>query len=509
MKNSPTSLKIKAVKELACRELERRNKDKQESLVAFMKYFFEREKQQVFQHNWHHDLISGKLDKVLKGEITRLMINIPPGHMKTELVTKCFPVHSMGNDPTIEIIATGYSTNLTQTYSGQARDYYRSSTFSEVFPRAPKIRDDQDTKEWWVNNQGGSYYATGTGGSITGRRCNIFIIDDPLKPDEGDSVVKRESVNKWYENTVLSRLYNPIKDAVIIIMQRVHDGDLCGYLQSKMQNDTGESWDIVSLPAIALKDDDYRKKGEALHVDRYPVEALHRLKKSAGSSNFSCQYQQDPVSDEIREFKLSWIKKYDDLPKRLKIRIIVDLASSEDKRSDENSILVIGKSLDERDYVIESWGDWETEGRRFNPEEVINKIYSLADDYSSIDPTLSINVETVSYQQTMRYWLKNYSLKRRQSGLNVYRIDEIKTPTNRSKDDKIRALIPYISNGLIVFPHFGTDILEDQMIRFPKGQRVDRLDTLAMALDIQRKPKAHHMSNIPKPRYENGRIIKF
>ena len=105
------------------------------------------------------------------------------------------------------------------------------------------------------NEKGGQYLATGVGGSITGHRANIFIIDDPIKPDEADSSeTMRVSVNRWYDNTVLSRLFNPNKDAVVIIMQRTHDDDLCGYLESKEVMGSGEKWEKIIIPALSFED---------------------------------------------------------------------------------------------------------------------------------------------------------------------------------------------------------------------------------------------------------------
>ena len=229
----------KAIREeLIKRELEQRHKDEQEDLVEFIKYFFKEEKGVEFDDNWHYQRIAKKLNEVLEGKCTRLIINIPPGSGKTELVTKCFPVWAMGKNPRLDICATGYSTQLTQTYSSEARDYYISDTFKAVFPRRPLLRGDQNTKEWWANEDGGSYFATGTGGSITGRRFNIIIIDDPIKPDEADSDVKRVGINNWFQNTIISRLYNPLKDAVILVMQRTHEDDLCGNQLARMEEGT-------------------------------------------------------------------------------------------------------------------------------------------------------------------------------------------------------------------------------------------------------------------------------
>jgi len=90
---------------------------------------------------------------------------------------------------------------------------------------------------------------------LTGRGFNCFIIDDPLKPDEAESDIIRTGINNWFENTVPSRLNNPLKGCIIIIMQRTHEDDLCGHLIEKMKNKTGDDWTVLSLPAIAENDE--------------------------------------------------------------------------------------------------------------------------------------------------------------------------------------------------------------------------------------------------------------
>jgi len=152
---SEKSYKDLARRELAIRTLEKRYASERGDLVKFMQFYFKNEKKQEFGSNWHYDLIAEKLYKVISGEITRLIINIPPRHGKTELITKCFPVWLLGNHPEKEIIATGYSTTLTQEFSSQARDYYNSQTFNKVFPRLSPIRQDQNTKEHWRLDAGG------------------------------------------------------------------------------------------------------------------------------------------------------------------------------------------------------------------------------------------------------------------------------------------------------------------------------------------------------------------
>ena len=96
-----------------------------------------------------------------------------------------------------------------------------------MFPRRPELKDDQNTKQHWENEAGGHYYATGSGGTITGIGADVILIDDPIKPDEADSQVVRQGVNNNYHDTIRSRLNNPAEGAIVIIMQRLHDDDLC------------------------------------------------------------------------------------------------------------------------------------------------------------------------------------------------------------------------------------------------------------------------------------------
>ena len=244
---------------------------------------------------------------------------------------------------------------------------------------------------------------------------------------------------------------------------------------------------MIKFPAIAIEDEKYRKQGEALWPSMYDLESLMETKKVI-QDDWSSLYQQDPIEQGESEFKKEWFKRWDTLPE-LKIQLIVDLASSSDKRSDENAICVVGWDKNEKMYVLDSWGDWGDEGKRCNPEQMIEKILIYADKWCKTDPHLQIHVETVSYQLTLMHWLKSKMQERARYRQKVYHIEEIKTPNTKSKDDKIRGLIPFFSIGNVFLPRNGTQTLEEQMLRFPKASKVDRLDTLSMALEIKRKPQ--------------------
>ena len=449
------------LKEKATREFERRYQEQRESLVSFIEFFFAEELNKPFQVNWHHNLIEEKLQAVLKGEVTRLIINIPPGSGKTELITKCFPVWALGNKPETQIIATGYSAQLTQRYGSEARDYYMSSSYKRVFPRRPDLREDQNTKGLWRNDKGGQYIATGTAGSITGNRANIFIIDDPIKPDDAMSDVKRTAVNNWYDNTVLSRLFNPNKDAVIIVMQRTHEDDLCGYLVDKMNESTGEDWDQIIVKAIAEEPSEYREYGESYHEERFPTSALRKIEAN-DAVVFSTQYQQEPVNKESQEFHEEFFKYYDDVPNGLRKFTVVDPAFKQKEHNDETAIITGGFKDDEL-YILEI-----THGR-YDASQLIQKVIFHAKKWRPE----KVGVEGYAAQTVMGQWLKK-TLKEEKVYIPV---DEI--IQKGSKEEKIRGLQGPIRHGKVFWRKEHTP-LELQLRKFPRGKHDDIIDAMQM-----------------------------
>lgn len=485
------SLKEEALKELAKRELEKRHEKERSSLTAFISYYFNKESNKEFQLNWHHKVIAEALERVLRGETNRLMINMPPGAGKTELITKCFPVWALGVKPETQVIATGYSASLTQSYGNEARDYYKSNTFLSVFPRRPEIRQDQDTKGLWrLEKTGGQYLAAGTGGAITGNRANIFIIDDPIKPDEADrSDIKRHAVNTWYDNTVLSRLFNPLKDAVIIVMQRTHEDDLCGYLLEKEAEGRGEKWEHIEIKAIAEQDEEYRKIGESYHEERMPLKALETMRQN-NSVVFSTQFQQMPTNKDSQEFHEEFFKYHEgsDLPKGMRVFTAVDPAFKKNQHNDETAIIT-GGFKDDKLYILEiSHG-------RMDATSVINKIIYHSKKWNPI----KIGIEGFQAQTVMAQWLKKRLLE---EGVNIL-VDEIMQ--RGDKESKIRALQAPIRQGKIYWTK-DQMALEAQLKKFPRGKHDDIIDALQMLYQVygQIRPEnnvGYDMVNIQYDKY--------
>lgn len=493
------------IRELATRNLEKRHKQESDNYIDFVKYWFKEGKKFDFEADEFHYLIAKYLEKCYRGEITRLIINIPPRHWKTEMITKCFPAWVLGKAPDTKIIVTGYSSTLTQQFSLEAKDIVTSSVYKNVFPRHGWIREEQNTKEYWVLNGWGSYYATGTGGSITGKGAWIFLIDDPIKPDEAESDIIRTGINNWFENTVPSRLDNPNKGCIIIIMQRTHEDDLCGHLIERMKNKTWDDWTVLSMPAIAENDefiqvDDYvykRLKWEVLHPKRFNPDGIEKIRKNMNNSTFECQYQQNPISKESQEFHTEWFKYIDrdQVPTGGRTFTTVDPAWTKQSYSDYTSILT-GKFIDDKLYIL-----WYT-AWKFDPAEAIDEIVKHIKLYNPE----KIGVEAIQAKGVLSVPLRNTC-----QTMGIYaNIEEI--AQKGDKESRIRKLIPLFRDWLIYFVRWIEDgqpvSMEKQLLTFPRWKHDDVIDSLQMVYDLYTlQPNTHTRHRWIKVTYHNWRPV--
>ena len=489
-------IKQQVFQEKVKRELERRHKDKTDSLITFIESFFEVELNREFTSNWHYKLIAKELEELRDGVTKKLIINVPPRTWKTELITKCFPAWLLAQQPDHKFIVSGYSSTLTKNFSSQARDYYQSNTFKKFFPRLNPIREDQNTKELWETEAGGYYYATWSGWSITWYGADTFIIDDPIKPDEAESDIVRTWINNWFWNTVISRLNDMAKGNIIIIMQRVHWDDLCGHLLEEMKQGTWYDWKVLSFPAIAVDEEIYeiewekviRKLWETLDKKRMPLEALEKIKETMWNVYFSTQYQQDPLDKESQEFHQEWFR-YEDYPWNWRVFTAVDPAFSKKNTADDSAI-VTGAFIWDKMYILEI-----TDGK-FDVWELIDKmIYHI----KKWNPE-KIGIEAFQAQVTIWFWLRAELEKKW-----IYcPVEDIRQTGD--KESKIRRLLPLYRNGMI-YQKVWMDKLEKQLLEFPRGKHDDVIDATQMLYDMYTlQPNTTNKFEIPKIKYDiNGR----
>lgn len=246
----------------------------------------------------HLEQLAEELERVERGETTRLMVFEPPRHGKSELVSVRFPTWCLGRHPEWKIVQTGYAHDIAATHSRNARAVFTSDPYVRLFPDVHETTEDRQKKKVrvaaqkqaaheWGTVQRGSYYAVGVGGPLTGKGADIAIIDDPVKDRaEANSDTKRKNVLDWYRSTLRTRIEPGGR--IILVMTRWHPDDLAGTLLKEMRESTGEQWRVISLPAI---DDD----GNALWPERYNVERLRQIEKAIGRYEFNSLYQQRPT----------------------------------------------------------------------------------------------------------------------------------------------------------------------------------------------------------------------
>ena len=447
--------------------------------------------QKNYKSNWHHELIARKLQKVAMGKCRRLMIFLPPRHGKSELASIKFPAWYLGRYPNKSIISCSYSADLAEDFGRYTRSQVDTEVHRKIFPECQLLTGSKSATRWKVSTRGG-YRGTGVGGSITGAGADVLIIDDPIKNrEEAESETIRRKVWDWYTSTAYTRLEK--NGCVILIMTKWHDDDLGGRLLD-LEGEKGYhlntkanrwekttttyplgckvgKWDVLRFPAIATEPEEFRKKGEPLWPQKYSLTELLSIKESIGIRDWGSLYQQDPVTEEGREFKEEWLKYWDTLPDKLTYVTTVDLAISKKDHADDSVVLTAAMDRNDRIYIIE-YKNWKAD-----PSEVIAEIYRQQGLYDS-----RVAIEAVGYQSALAHYLKIEG-KRRGKYLHVAQIH-----TRSNKETKIRGLIPLYANGLIFHPRNRAEVLEDQLKRFPSGKHDDTIDALAMSLPYLKRP---------------------
>ena len=471
--NEKSELAKEAKKELARRELARRH------LLDCVKYNFE-----AYQVNWHHELIAEKLEAIERGDITRLMIFMPPRFGKSELSSKQFPAWYLGRNPEKEIIAASYGAELAMDFGRKTRNIFNSTEFKKVFKNIT-VAEDSSSAGRWNTNRGGAYVAAGVGGAITGRGANLLIIDDPLKNwKEAYSPVRRKEVWDWYTSTAYTRL-SP-NGAIVLIMTRWHKDDLAGRLLEDMKNE-GDQWEILNLPAIAETNEKYRKKGSALWPEQYSLERLGQIKTTIGTAKFNALYQQDPFSEEHQEFKSRFFKMTTEAEadhRRHGRYLTIDPALSE-KETDDFTGWV--------DNRVDADNNWHISARRLrlNSAQLLNLLFTEYEKHHYD----RIGIEKEKYLQVLKPWIEQEERKR-----NVFLPITELAHGGRAKALRIRGLLPRYEAGAIYHIHGQCGELEEELIEFPLGGHDDLADALAYQTKIAEAPeKPEHKNpfNIP------------
>jgi hypothetical protein len=175
-----------------------------------------------FAMNWHVEVMAGKLGAVREGRIRRLLVCVPPRHLKSLLASVCFPAWCLGHDPSAQLLCVSYAQDLADKLSRDCRRIVTADWYQKLFPATRLSPQRQAVPEFETTAQG-CRIATSVGGVLTGRGADIIIIDDPLKPEEALSQAQRQAANEWYDHTLYSRLNDKLSGAIVLVMHRLHE----------------------------------------------------------------------------------------------------------------------------------------------------------------------------------------------------------------------------------------------------------------------------------------------
>lgn len=422
---------------------------------------------QVYVRSWHIDAIVYQLERVRRGEIRRLIINMPPRSLKSITASVAFPAFLLGHDPTKRVICVSYSGDLAKKHSNDFRAILDSAWYMEIFPDT-RIGLYKNTETEIELTKRGFRLTTSVGGTLTGRGGDIIIIDDPLKPDDAYSETRRTGANQWFANTLLSRLDDKRTGAIVVVMQRVHMDDLTGYLLEQ-----SDEWELLNLPAIAYADETIpiaenrshsRKAGEALSV-REPLETLEAIKLQIGGDAFSAQYQQTPVPPGGAMVKREWIKRYSELPPRSEWLYVMQSWDTASKGGPDNDWSV-GTT-----WIVAKRQRW-----------YLVDVARFRADY----PTLKAEIIRAAKKWKPRRILVEdkgtgtslvQELKRQISGI-------IAVEPEGDKQARMAVASAKIEAGQVFFPESARWLpdLEAELFAFPGGRHDDQCDSISQAL---------------------------
>lgn len=307
-----------------------------------------------------HELLCSTLDDFAErsaaGLSPRLIVNMPPRHGKSEVISRHFPAYFLGRFPDRSIISTSYSADLARRFSRDVQRYMCDPLYWAIFPDVylpgtehaalagygPRSPYTRSSDCFDLCGTGGSYRCAGVGGGITGMGADVLIIDDPLKDRKAaNSATIRGALWDWYRSTASTRL-TPGGGGVIVVQTRWHTGDLTGLLL-EAQEHGGDAWTVLNFPAIAEKDEGWRKEGEALHPERYSLDQLQKKRRAIGEFEWASLYQGRPAPQGGGIIREDWLQYYDELPRQFD-RLVVSWDAS-------------FKGLDTSDYVAgQVWG---------------------------------------------------------------------------------------------------------------------------------------------------------
>lgn len=417
----------------------------------------------------HHELLISELEAVERGDTERLMVLMPPGSAKSTYTSVEFPPWFLGRNPVASVIAVSHTAELAERFGRRVRNIVGTREYQNIFPIG--LSADSTAAGRWETSAGAEYFAAGVGGSVTGRRADLGLIDDPVRSrEDADSERYRNSTWEWYVNDFLTRLKPGARQ--IIVMTRWHEDDLGGRILER----EAEKWRVVKLPMIADIDDALgRQPGERLWPEWFTEEMIETAKRDMRSWN--ALYQQEPAPEDGDFFKQDYFRDYDRAPDDLRIYAASDYAVTGDG-GDWTEHGVFGVDHSGNVFVLDWW-------RGQTQSDVwIEKKCDLILAHS---PLIWFG-ESGPIRKAIEPFLM-----RRMSDRGAHcRLEWL--PSIADKSTRARAIQAVASMGKLWVPRHAawkSDVI-GQMLKFPAGKHDDAVDVFSLigrGMEFIRAPK--------------------
>lgn len=421
----------------------------------------------AFIHGKHHEVMAEAFERVAKGELKRLIINMPPRHTKSEFASYLLPAWFLGRYPDKKIIQTAHTAELAVGFGRKVRNLVNSKDFKRVFPNV-SLQADSKAAGRWNTNKGGEYFAIGVGGAVTGKGADLLIIDDPHSEQEGASsdINVFNRTYEWYTSGPRQRLQP--NGSIVIVMTRWHQKDLTGQvIDASIKRGGADQWEVIELPAIL-------PSGSPLWSEFWKLEELEALKAELPASKWMAQYQQDPTAEEgalvKREWWMEW--EYQEPPQCEFIIQSWDTAFLKSERADYSACTTWGV------FYMES----EDDGK-FAPNVILLDAYKerlefpelkklAMEKYNAYKPDAFI-VEAKAAGMPLIFEL-------RQMGIPV---QEYTPSRGNDKISRVNAVSDLFASGVVWAPQtrWAEEVIEE-FAAFPNAEHDDLVDSSTQAL---------------------------
>ena len=450
-------------------------KEAAQSLTRFIEYA-----DLGFKPAKHHELLIRELEAVEQGETPNLMVCMPPGSAKSTYTSVIFPSWFIGRNPKLSIIAASHTAELAERFGRRVRNIVTTKAFANVF--GVGLADDSQAAGRWDTDKGGEYYAAGVGGSITGRRADLAVIDDPVKSrEDADSERAREKAWDWYTNDLLTRLKPGARQ--IVVMTRWHEDDLGGRILERER----DRWKVIELAMEALPNDPLgRPVGDRLWPEWFTDEMIQVAKMDVRAWN--ALYQQQPASGDGDYFKRDWFGEYDQAPEKLNIYAASDYAVTEGG-GDYTEHGVFGLDFNNNLYVLDWWRGQTASDTWIERQCDLILQHSPLCWFGEAGP--------------IKRSIEPFMLARMNQRNAFCRMEWLSSVSD--KPTRARSIQAMASMGKVLFPKHApwkADVL-GQLLRFPAGKHDDAVDVFGLigrGLEYIKAPR------IAKPRKPAERV---